>query len=340
MKVLADRHHSSLFYSLKMLFEDRLGWELYFPVGLDWYDRGYWNYTSNNDPGVINQMLIGYPNEIQWRGEKDGYVEIDEMMHGYIQKGLTFEQFLNTDIDIIIASIPAHEALFDKLIKDHKPNAKLIRHEGNTGGVFLGIAKNAMVSVEPECITIPDGIHTVFYHQEFDTKVFSKEPLKNNNKVVSNMNCLPQFPGPYEDWNKYKELLPEFSFEMHGIAGEQGNIDRIDNLANAIKESTFVWQTKPGERCGGHTTRNAMACGRPIITRRSYLDVLFNQGILEDGVTCIDLDARSAEDNASVIKSLSKKASSMGNELYRRWHALSDFDKEEIRIRNFLENLD
>lgn len=44
MRVLADYHHHDLFESLAILFEDRLGWELYRPIGMEWFDEGYWNF--------------------------------------------------------------------------------------------------------------------------------------------------------------------------------------------------------------------------------------------------------------------------------------------------------
>ncbi len=42
MRVLADYHHGSLLRSLVMLFEGRLGMELYRPIGLEWFHEGYW----------------------------------------------------------------------------------------------------------------------------------------------------------------------------------------------------------------------------------------------------------------------------------------------------------
>ncbi len=39
MNVLADRHHAGLYRSLQLL-GDRLGWNLYTPVGMDWWDAG------------------------------------------------------------------------------------------------------------------------------------------------------------------------------------------------------------------------------------------------------------------------------------------------------------
>jgi hypothetical protein len=40
-KVLADWHHPALWESLSILFEDRFGWELYSPMGLEWTKHGW-----------------------------------------------------------------------------------------------------------------------------------------------------------------------------------------------------------------------------------------------------------------------------------------------------------
>jgi glycosyltransferase involved in cell wall biosynthesis len=46
--VLADRHHADLAESLLKLFEDRFGWEVYFPIGLEWADEGLWDYANGH----------------------------------------------------------------------------------------------------------------------------------------------------------------------------------------------------------------------------------------------------------------------------------------------------
>lgn len=332
MKILACRHHASLFYSLKLLFEDRLGHELYFPIGMEWHEKGYWNYTSNNDPYVIQQFLVGFSNELVIGQKHDDYIEVEELFHGYTQKGMTFDQFLKTDVDIIMPTIKNHEELFAKLIRDHKPNAKLIRQEGNNDFVINPICKNVMSSVPPNGITIPEGTNIVYYHQEFDTNLFSYTPMRNFRRVTNMMNCLPQWES-IKDWNRLKEQSSGYEFKMHGILGDDGNIDRVNGVAEAIKNSTWIFQLKQGENGGGHLTHNAMAIGRPLICKRSYLKYLFDKGVLEHGITCIDLE----DENKIDVDSLNPEE--MGKELNRRWKELVDFDKEEQEIREFLGRL-
>ena len=66
MKVLADRHHAGLFYSLQLL-GDRLGWEVYTPIGREWWDEGIWQFgRAYGDERLVAQYLI--PQGEAWAG--------------------------------------------------------------------------------------------------------------------------------------------------------------------------------------------------------------------------------------------------------------------------------
>ena len=42
--ILADFHHGDLFESHRLVFVDRFGWELCRPIGLEWFQEGYWGF--------------------------------------------------------------------------------------------------------------------------------------------------------------------------------------------------------------------------------------------------------------------------------------------------------
>ena len=77
-------------------------------------------------------------------------------------------------------------------------------------------------------------------------------------------------------------------------------------VSQAMRDSAFVWHVK----CegGGFVPRQAMACGRPVIVKKSY--AVQNNNICaklyEDSVNCIDLDLRSFEENIALLKKLSE----------------------------------
>ena len=54
-RVLCDFHHSSLLRSLVLLFEERLDMALYRPIGMDWFDEGFW--AINNQRDTAEQFL-------------------------------------------------------------------------------------------------------------------------------------------------------------------------------------------------------------------------------------------------------------------------------------------
>ena len=44
MRALIDYHHADLVESLHLLLTDRLGIDLYIPVGSEWYEAGVWQF--------------------------------------------------------------------------------------------------------------------------------------------------------------------------------------------------------------------------------------------------------------------------------------------------------
>jgi len=136
MKVFADFHHIGLYHSLQMLFEGRLGWQVYRPIGTDWYSNGYWKVYPHIN--VVNQYL-GFNNSVPLdvRGDPvDKLHGIDTWLNRYYceqspgvysvedtihldridHRAMTLDVFKDTDFDIILASIPEHIEPFKKLI--------------------------------------------------------------------------------------------------------------------------------------------------------------------------------------------------------------------------------
>jgi hypothetical protein len=46
MKVLIDYHHSDLFEGHHLLFQDRFGWDVFRPIGMDWFHEEYWQFEK------------------------------------------------------------------------------------------------------------------------------------------------------------------------------------------------------------------------------------------------------------------------------------------------------
>jgi hypothetical protein len=201
MRVLADFHHQDLYYSLQLLFEKRLGWELYRPIGLEWYHEKYWNVYPHI--GTAQQYLsldqainppIGldgpFPEHKLLNKNytfSDGIYYVNDPSKDKLNRGITLEKFKETEFDILVSSIPQHIAPFNGLIRKYHPKAKHIFQVGNAWGHLPGI-NNILASTAK--FDTPPNINTCFYHQEFDLDVFRYEPPTCHSKVFSLLNSL------------------------------------------------------------------------------------------------------------------------------------------------------
>jgi len=333
-----------------MLFENRLGHTLFRPIGMEWFHNGYWDYPHPDKRWVAEQLLENTALEsksVYYNREYNNFTKIKEISHNYITlrdmkneadyKCLTFEQFKNTKIDVVIASVPQHEITFSKLIKDHKPDTKLILHEGNSHVKSVGtIAKNIMISVPEIDYTFPEGSLIVYAHQEFDLDIFRHTKLYRHNRIISLINCLHLWKDAHDLWDKYKVLLPEYEWRMHGQDGEDGVIDNINGIAEALMNTSFVFHPKPQAVIGGHNLLNAMACGRPIITRGADIGGEM-KGKLIDNYNIIDLDIGNPEERIRSITS--DKLQEMSENIYATFKKLVDFEQESESVRQFMDNL-
>src|SRR3990172_6286612 len=98
--VLADFHHAGLLQSLILLFENRLGGNVYRPIGMEWADQGYWKVFDH--PATRLQYLTynqGYrpqdgtrPLNIIEKAQDDVYY-CQDIDSGYYNKAVSLEKF-------------------------------------------------------------------------------------------------------------------------------------------------------------------------------------------------------------------------------------------------------
>jgi len=333
MNVFADLHHGDLYHSLRMLFEGRLGWNLYRPIGMDWWDKGFWKY-SENLPTVHQYLDI--PNDVKHAPD---HCLVSDPNHNGTYKCLTFEQFKKMDIDIVIASVRQHEEPYFCLMAEHKPKAKLIRQAGNIHDIIdPEICRNIMAACNLQ--NVPENINLLVYHGEFDLNIFKYVPPTPVKKIKNFMNCVPDSRDFYL-WPRYKQDLSDYDWKMFGILGEDGIIGTVEEIAKEMQDSTFIWHVKHGGDGYGHVIHNAFAAGRPLITRASHYKGCLAEPLLEDGVTCIDLDKHSFEENIKMIREFSQvdKHKKMCENVHERFQKIVNFDKEFEYIKKFLDNL-
>lgn len=342
MNIFSDLHHGDLFYSLQLLFEKRLGYNLYRPIGMDWFNHGYWDIgnpypnpadTAKQYLGIDDRTWDPYKNLNADYHIEDGIYMVYDPVHNTHQKAITFQKFKDMQIDAVISSYPfGHDETYARLIKDHKPNAKQITQMGN-------IYQHTEVSnVLCSTLPYPTDKHVVFYHQEFDLENYYPSISITPKKIIrSFVNLLPRS----ELFNGYSQYLSEFIFESYGAGNANGTISSDKEIANLMRDSMFGWHIKPGGDGFGHVIHNWYACGKPVITNGSdYQDKLAGQ-LLTHGITCIDLEQGNFEENVQRIKWFSQPDNYMYLALNAktRFMQVVNYEEEAEKVKEFLSNL-
>lgn len=361
LNVLVDFHHASLLNSLILLFENRLGGHVYRPIGTEWFEKGFWKVYDH--PATVQQYLgIG-------SATPDGSAKLNEVVENPIEgvfhcydidsgetnKAITFDAFMQMKIDIVIASMPVHVGPFKKLCELHPNKPKLIYQIGNTWHDSI-TAPNIMASAKVS--GLPSDINYIEYHQEFDIGHFQPNepskpdllrtwddtrvsPKKNIYSFVNVFNGQDHFK---EDWKLFEtieHMMYGWSFKSFGGQCRDGAIGPAKKVANKMKESKFIWHTKAGGDGYGHVIHNAFAVGRPPIVKMQYYRGKLAEDLMEDGKTCIAIDNLTNDEIVNKIEHFSevKRYEALCKGAYDRFNQIINFDNEQIKIEEFLTNL-
>ena len=341
MNIFCDFHHGGLYESLRLLFEERLGHQLFRPIGEEWFLEDYWKLAEpySGSLETVRQFLSieanGFSSEnLNGINEyKDGIYYIKDPIHNTSYKAITLEKFREMDIDIVISSYQPHDITFAKLIKEYKPKAKHISQMGN---IFQTTEVNNVLC-STKAYPIPAGKNVVFYHQEFDLNIFKPQSARPSNLITSFVNCLPK----PELFDQYKSVLSEFDFKSYGISCRDGTINTLEEIGDIMKNSMFGWHIKPDGDGFGHIIHNWYACGRPVITNFSDYQGKLAGELLTDGITALNLEGHTFDENVERIKYFSQPDQYlyMSVNARYRFEQTVDFDKEAQDIKSFLTRL-
>lgn len=345
-RVFIDMHHSDLFFSLVLLFERRFGWEVYRPIGLDWWENDFWHIAKpyNDAPDTINQYL-GI-NDKSWDAYKnlngnykleDDVYKCYDPVHDYHHKAITLEKFKTMKFDYIISSIPAHDYSFAELRNKYQPEAIHIAQIGNVGQSthipYVLCAAATLTDLRPDQ-------KVVYYHQEFDLSTFTMVSDYTPNTIRCLMNGLP-FTPDYPVYQRFKERMSDWDFKSYGGSCDDGSLHNIKDIAKAIQDSQFIWQLKHTGDGFGHVIHNAAACGKPLIVKKEYYRGQLAEPLLEDGVTCITVDGKSDEQVEQEIRHYAQRPHyiKMSKAMRERFNAVVDYEAEAREIKRFFEGL-
>lgn len=337
--VFADYHHTSLYHSLHILFEKRLGGTLYRPLGNEWLDGGYWLMATiyNNHPLTVAQYLGVRPDYLN---PSPGHYLAFDPEYNYDHNAITVGKFMALPIDFVIATIPAHIPSFYQLAQDHPNKPKVIFQVGNAWEIDPAQPiKNIMASALLP--NHPSGFNIVEYHQEFDLSVFAPQPTTDSQTITSFINCYQSASLYKHDWETFtrvEKLMPSWQFKSLGGSCRDGAANGQKILAELMGRSRFVWHAKSGGDGYGHIIHNAYAMGiPPIVVMQYYAGKLAGQ-LMRDGETCIAIDGLSTDGIIAKINHYNEPAhyEAMRKNVYNVFKQTVDFDRDAENIRQFL----
>lgn len=337
MKTLVDFHHADLFHSLQLLLEDRLGIEVYRPVGIEWSDRGYWAFGASTygDDRLAQQFLVA-PTVGHVSRSSDGYV-FDPAHPERPIRTVTLDEFRDMDDwAYIVASVPDNEPGFSRLARE--VGAQYVLQVGNTGqSVNWGLDPLALVS-SSEVRIHGRGVR---YHQEFESGAgqdFGFAAPGRRDVISSFVNLMPRMEcGPL--MARYQAALSDLDWWVFGIDCPHGIVKPLDVLAKDMAYSAFGWHDKVTGDGFGHVIHQWAAIGRPLIGHASHYRGQMAEPFWQDGVTCVDLDLRSFDENVQLIRDISadpQRHAEMCRAIRATFDSLVDYEAEAAAIAELL----
>ena len=352
MNVFIDYHHSGLLYAMHLTLEKRFGWNIFRPIGMEWFQRGFWDIAKpyGNNIETVKQFLSLNPNQepvadspplnnVRHRDPRLTHYTVEDIYHDYDQNALTFQQFLEADIDVIIGSIPDHWRTYKKLRDEFKPNAKVVAHMGNMfnelpHALSEGVIENLMASTITFPINNPK-VSSVFYYQE--QPILPYVPPTKTMKISSYAHVIPKF----EQFEELKQAMPSYDLRAYGSACPDGWMPSLQALYASMQQDMFVYHVKPGGDGYGWNWHSAYMAGRPVITNFSDCKDKLGGLLFEDGVTGIDMEKQPLQDTVRRIESIIESGSyrQMAAAARMKWEALVNYDNEADKLKTFFENL-
>ncbi len=330
MKVFTEWHHGGLFHSLQMMFEGRLGGELFAQVGYDWEENGYWNIND------LPTTKIQYLNPDYCIKGKAGIPLFYDPSEEIFQKRITLADFKQTKFDVILCTLQAHQEPFRQLRDRYQPQAKLIRLCGNTGEQVNYEGLDGFIDTTG-LYRPPENLPHVIINQEFPMAPFFWEAPKNHKTIKNYMNCLREAQC-YPIWQFLKREMPDFDFKMHGSNGDDGGIVGLFNIGKSMRDAGFVFQVKHQGEGFGHIIHNAYASGRPIIGVYEYYAGKLASKFLINDYSAILLDDLTPPEVIKKIKYWSEpeRHLTMCQNAYKLFKDYVSFDEDEKKFRTFL----
>jgi hypothetical protein len=339
MRVLADYHHHDLWESLELLCA-RLGWTLYRPIGMDWFDKDYWNHERAWHGDAIARQYL------QLWGDDEPLRRWDTS-HERWQNIVTLDEARDLRPDIVISTL-AH---------NHEGFARFASEVGATFGLQLGNVRFSPIDMAEDrwdlaafglvSSILPAPVHKphVVYHQEFSLEDFRPAPVEPHEplRIASFVQCFAENERTYALFRETADTLPGFDWRVYGSYGSKepdqyaaGNIDRCGNIGATMREQDIAWHGKQWSDGFGHVIHNWFSVGRPVIGYQSYYQDQLAGPLWQEGITSFDITGKTPHEVGNLLSELQREPErivAMGAAAAKRFREIVDYDAEEQAIR-------
>lgn len=343
MRVLTDAVHGDLLHSLRLLMEDRLGFQLFVPSGLDWYDRGIWNFERQRlGDQVARQFLEPWSDDQPMMGL--GYTARLDIAHPpRFTRRVTYEQARAMEWDLVIATLVENEEGLHGFAKDVGAHYGI--QMGNQDAANLWpLAEFALSS-----ITLPfkPWKPTVFYHQEFSLEEYRHEwPPSQPDLVMTRVQCFAR-DDHYARFQRLASMAPELRFRHYGHCGLEddlygGNAMTTAEIGDGMRSARIAYHDKRWSDGYGHVGFSWFAVGRPVIGSAGYYADKLMGPLWVEGETSFDMDARSDDELVGLIRRLVADDDyhrTISENAARRFREVVSFDDEAAQIKAMLDGV-
>ena len=301
-RVLVDRHHADLYYGLQRLFEDRLGYSVYTPVGPQWWDAGYWRFGEGyGDDRLARQFLTlaGWEPNLPAAAGYGVWQTVDDHHPERPVWGAELGAVLAAPHEWthVVATVQDNQAGF----------ARLAREIGATYVYHVGNARQQIDwSLDPLVLNATEAaLGGVDIAQEFDhTTTFRYREPATVRRVTSFVNLLPLIPEAWESFEGLRSRLPSYEFRAFGHECPDGFRKPVGTLADEMAEAGWAYHDKVTGDGFGHVVHNWAAVGRPLIGHARYYAGQRAEPLWRDLETCIDLDRHDLDEAAAILREM------------------------------------
>lgn len=330
VNILADYHHAALYESLALLFEDRFGWNLYRPVGQEWFTNRYWRFINlDMDLDWPDFLAVGRPGR-----EVGGHTEYPSEQYPRPMKGVTLAQAREMPWDFVVATVWQHQESFYRLATEL--GADFVHQIGNAfNEVDWRIPAKYLISAN----LAPQSPRAVIYHQEFDLRVFRYQPPDDSRRVANFSLRFNWQANAHAGFQAAEILAPDFEWADYGTL--YGALTSQADVAREMSRQAFIWHDKPIGDGYGHVIHNAAAVGRPLIGHARHYRGRLAEPFWRDGETCIDLDRHSIQETVGLMREIMSNPArhrAMCEAMYETFRATVDFDEDARKVRALLES--